>query len=387
MDRLTTAGRPCELLIIGTATAPGSCASSAPQARRTARIVRNDRDDIPGERGCAPNRIRTPRCRCPNDTPSPRGAATRECRAWPKRHNRRIGRVPVPPTRRIANRRSRRTAPACRVRIEPAQPSDAHEPVPERSIRGPKRQPKPLHERRLGPCRLRTPQEHRATVGEANDARQHARSAWPQHRSGPAAVQQRACARPGERRSPRHAQPATGLGPEHHDTPHADARKGHARRFVDTRPRVGGTTQQRADDTVNDDSRYGDHEAPAQPYQARGAQRTVAPARDDTRSETTLRTPGEERRQRRAPTPGNRNQRRHATSSTWQRRRGVRCSSSAHRRACRHLVRDPMEVDRRTVTLGCSCGGSQPPQAAGALMRTETSHEAREDQRKSPIGR
>ena len=34
-----------------------------------------------------------------------------------------------------------------------------------------------------------------------------------------------------------------------------------------------------------------------------------------------------------------------------------------------------------------SCGGSQLPQAAGALMRTETSHEAREDQRKSPIGR
>ena len=76
-----------------------------------------------------------------------------------------------------------------------------------------------------------------------------------------------------------------------------------------------------------------------------------------------------------------------STSSTWQRRRGMRCSSSAHRRACRHLVRDPMGVDRRTVTLGCSCGGSQPPQAAGALMRTETSHEAREDQRKSPIGR
>ena len=77
----------------------------------------------------------------------------------------------------------------------------------------------------------------------------------------------------------------------------------------------------------------------------------------------------------------------YSTSSTWQRRRGVRCSSSAHRRACRHLVRDPMGVDRRTVTLGCSCGGSQLPQAAGALMRTETSHEAREDQRKSPIGR
>ena len=77
----------------------------------------------------------------------------------------------------------------------------------------------------------------------------------------------------------------------------------------------------------------------------------------------------------------------YSTSSTWQRRRGVRCSSSARRRACRHLVRDPMGVDRRTVTFGCSCGGSQPPQAAGALMRTETSHEAREDQRKSPIGR
>ena len=77
----------------------------------------------------------------------------------------------------------------------------------------------------------------------------------------------------------------------------------------------------------------------------------------------------------------------YSTSSTWQRRRGVHCSSPAHRRACRHLVRDPMGVDRRAVTLGCSCGGPQPPRAAGALMRTETSHEAREDQRKSPIGR
>ncbi len=54
----------------------------------------------------------------------------------------------------------------------------------------------------------------------------------------------------------------------------------------------------------------------------------------------------------------------YSTSSTWQRRRGVRCSSPAHRRACRHLVRDPMGVDRRTVTLGCSCGGSQA--AAGS---------------------
>ena len=51
------------------------------------------------------------------------------------------------------------------------------------------------------------------------------------------------------------------------------------------------------------------------------------------------------------------------------------------------LVRDPMGVDRPAVTFGCSCGGPQPPRAAGALMRTETSHEAREDQRKSPIGR
>ena len=80
---------------------------------------------------------------------------------------------------------------------------------------------------------------------------------------------------------------------------------------------------------------------------------------------------------------------RYSTSSTWQRRPGVRCSSPAHRRACRHLVRDPMPmgVDRPAVTLGCCCGGPQPPRAAGALMRTETSHEAREDQRKSPIGR
>ena len=31
----------------------------------------------------------------------------------------------------------------------------------------------------------------------------------------------------------------------------------------------------------------------------------------------------------------------YSTSSTWQRRRGVRCSSSAHRRACRHLVLRP----------------------------------------------
>ena len=60
----------------------------------------------------------------------------------------------------------------------------------------------------------------------------------------------------------------------------------------------------------------------------------------------------------------------YSTSSTWQRRRGVRCSSPAHRRACRHLVRDPMGDDRRTVTLGSSCGGPQPPRVAGALMRT-----------------
>lgn len=39
---------------------------------------------------------------------------------------------------------------------------------------GPKRQLEPLHERRLGPCQLRTPQEHRANADEANDARQPA---------------------------------------------------------------------------------------------------------------------------------------------------------------------------------------------------------------------
>ena len=66
-------------------------------------------------------------------------------------------------------------------------------------------------------------------------------------------------------------------------------------------------------------------------------------------------------------------------------RRAVLVAGSS--KGCRHLVRDPMGVDRRTVTLGCSCGGPQPPRAAGALMRTETSHEAREDQRKSPIDR
>ena len=42
----------------------------------------------------------------------------------------------------------------------------------------------------------------------------------------------------------------------------------------------------------------------------------------------------------------------YSTSSTWQRRRGVRCSSPAHRRACRHLVRDPMGVDRRSAAAG-----------------------------------
>ena len=33
-------------------------------------------------------------------------------------------------------------------------------------------------------------------------------------------------------------------------------------------------------------------------------------------------------------------------------RRGVRCSSPAHRRACRHLVRDPMGDDRRSAAAG-----------------------------------
>ena len=45
----------------------------------------------------------------------------------------------------------------------------------------------------------------------------------------------------------------------------------------------------------------------------------------------------------------------YSTSSTWQRRRGVRCSSPAHRRACRHLVRDPM------VTGALSHASCSPP--------------------------
>ena len=57
----------------------------------------------------------------------------------------------------------------------------------------------------------------------------------------------------------------------------------------------------------------------------------------------------------------------YSTSSTWQRRRGVRCPSPAHRRACRHLVRDPMGADRRTVTLGSRCDGPQPPRVASSL--------------------
>ena len=55
----------------------------------------------------------------------------------------------------------------------------------------------------------------------------------------------------------------------------------------------------------------------------------------------------------------------YSTSSTWQRRRGVRCSSPAHRRACRHLVRDPMGVDRRSAAAGSRsldayCGRTWP---------------------------
>ena len=55
----------------------------------------------------------------------------------------------------------------------------------------------------------------------------------------------------------------------------------------------------------------------------------------------------------------------YSTSSTWQRRRGVRCSSPAHRRACRHLVRDPMGDDRRSAAAGsrsldADCGRTWP---------------------------
>ena len=55
----------------------------------------------------------------------------------------------------------------------------------------------------------------------------------------------------------------------------------------------------------------------------------------------------------------------YSTSSTWQRRRGVHCSSPAHRRACRHLVRDPMGDDRRSAAAGSRsldayCGRTWP---------------------------
>ena len=67
-------------------------------------------------------------------------------------------------------------------------------------------------------------------------------------------------------------------------------------------------------------------------------------------------------------------------------RRAVLVASSL--KACRHLARDRMVVDRRTVTLGCSCDGPQAATgAAGALMRTETLHQAREYQRNTPSRR
>ena len=58
----------------------------------------------------------------------------------------------------------------------------------------------------------------------------------------------------------------------------------------------------------------------------------------------------------------------YSTLSTWQRRCGVRCSSPSSLKACRHLARDRMVVDRRTVTLGCSCDG---PQAATGRQRID----------------
>ena len=58
----------------------------------------------------------------------------------------------------------------------------------------------------------------------------------------------------------------------------------------------------------------------------------------------------------------------YSTLSTWQRRCGVRCSSPSSLKACRHSARDRMVVDRRTVTLGCSCDG---PQAATGRRRID----------------
>ena len=58
----------------------------------------------------------------------------------------------------------------------------------------------------------------------------------------------------------------------------------------------------------------------------------------------------------------------YSTLSTWQRRmrRAVLVASSL--KACRHSARDRMGVDRRTVTLGCSCDG---PQAATGRRRID----------------
>ena len=66
-------------------------------------------------------------------------------------------------------------------------------------------------------------------------------------------------------------------------------------------------------------------------------------------------------------------------------RRAVLVASSL--KACRHLARDRMGVDRRTVTLAAVATVLKPPRAAGALMRTQTLHQAREYQRNTPSRR
>ena len=102
MDHTATAARPGELHVIETETVPEPAHHPAATHAEIAGIVRNDRDDIRGEFGYAPNRTR---CRGavaqtthrPQEEP-----AAREPRARLKRHNRRIGRVPAAPGARCA---------------------------------------------------------------------------------------------------------------------------------------------------------------------------------------------------------------------------------------------------------------------------------------------
>ena len=135
----TTAGRPCEMLVIVTGTAPRRCVSSPPHARRTARIARDDRrcDSSTSAVGVESEAVVEARL------PRRHATCTRRCNASvvPDRSdtNREIGPVRSSvrsrPDTRI--RRSPRTpyGPARRARSEAAQPSRGDQPD-ERSIGG-----------------------------------------------------------------------------------------------------------------------------------------------------------------------------------------------------------------------------------------------------------